>query len=449
MGVGELLASFRTKSCTPCETLKALQDRIAARDPGINAFVALSPTALQEARKATIRWQEGRPCGPLDGVPIAVKDNLVAAGLPATFGSALFAGRTYSRDELPIARLRAAGAIVVGKTNTPEFAIEGYTSNALFGTTRNPFDPALTPGGSSGGSVAAVAAGLVPAAIGTDGGGSIRRPAAYTGLWGLKPGIGTVARGGGLPQILMDFEVVGPFARSAGDLRLMAEVLMAPDRADPVSRRRAPRPACGEKLRVRLVERIDGAPCDPPILEALDRTARVFEQLGHHVEPGPLPVRTGDLAAVWPAICEIGLARLAEAEPDFAVRASRRYVEIAERGAARRASETTAILEIVAALRRETSALFADCDLVLMPACAAMPWAADEPHPDTIAGEVVGPRGHAVYTGWVNAAGHPAVALPVPVASGMPIGVQAIADLGGEHLLLDLAEAYEQAAPVT
>ena len=190
----ELLCAYRAGTLTPAAVLDAALARIARLDPALNAVVALSPTAREEAARSTARWAAGMPRGPLDGVPVMVKDNMIVAGMPATFGSALFADRPQDEDELPIRRLREAGAIVVAKTNTPEFAVEGYTGNRLFGVTRNPFDPDLTPGGSSGGSVAAVAAGFVPLALGTDGGGSTRRPAAYTGLVGLKPGIGAIAR---------------------------------------------------------------------------------------------------------------------------------------------------------------------------------------------------------------------------------------------------------------
>ncbi|WP_075221430.1 amidase [Acuticoccus yangtzensis] len=448
LGATELLAAYAARTLSPVDVIEATFARIAALDGALNAFVALSSTAREEAAASALRWTAGTPIGPLDGVPVAVKDNIAVAGMPATFGSALYAGHPCAADELPVARLRAAGAIIVGKTNTPEFACEGYTGNALFGDTKNPFDLDLTPGGSSGGSVAAVAAGLVPLALGTDGGGSTRRPAAYTSLVGLKPGIGTIARAGGLPQILMDFEVIGTFARSAADNRLLFEALAGPDRTDPASRPRvAPHPGTGfgagdRPLTVRLVERLDDAPCDPAILAAVRRAGDVLSGMGHRVVPGDLPVDTAHLATHWSAIAEIGLARLMETEPDFRAKAMPKYIGMAERGAGRSAADLLAIIEAVALVKRQTSAVFADCDLVLMPACAAMPWPFAEVFPPEIDGTAVGPRGHAVYTGWVNAAGHPAMSLPCPLDEGLPIGAQFIADLGGESLLLDLANAY-------
>ena len=143
------------------------------------------------------RWRAGTPLSQLDGVPITVKDNMVVRGMRSTWGSALYSEFMPDADELPVARLRAAGAVIFGKTNCPEFTVQGYTDNLLFGPTRNPWNLALTPGGSSGGAVAAVSAGLCPIALATDGGGSIRRPASYTGLVGLKPSRGRVARAEG------------------------------------------------------------------------------------------------------------------------------------------------------------------------------------------------------------------------------------------------------------
>src|SRR5437016_4889129 len=175
----ELGAAFRRGDTTPTEHTARLLARIERINPQLNAIVTLDPSTLEQAAASTARLRAGQPRSTLEGVPVTIKDNMVAAGLRATWGSKLFADFVPAHDELPVARLRAAGAVILGKTNVPEFTLQGYTDNPVFGVTRNPWNTALSPGGSSGGAVAGVAAGLSPIAIGTDGGGSIRRPASH------------------------------------------------------------------------------------------------------------------------------------------------------------------------------------------------------------------------------------------------------------------------------
>jgi aspartyl-tRNA(Asn)/glutamyl-tRNA(Gln) amidotransferase subunit A len=208
-------------------------DRIRRLDARFNAFVALDEEgALAAADDSDRRRLRGGPRSAIDGAPFSIKDNLHVAGLPSTWGSRALAGFIPTRDELPVARLRAAGAVVIGKTNVPEFTLEGYTGNDLFGVTRNPWNGALTPGGSSGGAAASVAAGLVAAALGTDGGGSTRRPACHTGLVGFKPSTGRWPRIDGFPAILTDFETAGILARTVEDAVLVDTILKGPDPRD-------------------------------------------------------------------------------------------------------------------------------------------------------------------------------------------------------------------------
>lgn len=443
----DLAATYRAGTATPVEAVQMFLERIRRLDPAVNAFVALNPAAEAEAEASADRLTRGEPLGPLDGIPIAIKDNLVVAGMPAAWGSRVFADRTWTEDELPVRRLRAAGAIVIGKTNVPEFAVEGYTGNALFGVTRNPWNPDLTPGGSSGGAVAAVAAGLVSAAVGTDGGGSIRRPAGYCGLVGLKPTLGRVARVGGLPQILLDFEVVGPLTRSVRDARLIFRTLAAADRADPSSRGAVATARHNRPLRILRVDRLGDAPCDPGILHSLADAAEAFNELGHAVEEGALPFDLGPLNAFWSTIAEVGLARMRAEIPEMSV-AGAKYLAMAESGEGVPAHVFAAGLADIRNLRRAVSQAFGEWDLILTPTAAAMPWPAEAAYPDRIAGQAVGPRGHAVYTGWVNACGHPAIALPAaPSSDGLPIGIQLVGDLGADELLLDVAAAYEKRRP--
>ncbi len=443
----DLASAYRAGETSPVEAVALFRDRIQRLDPELNAFVALNPEAAAEAEASAERFAAGAPLGPLDGIPIAVKDNLVAAGMPAAWGSRVFADRTWTEDEMPVRRLRQAGAIVLGKTNVPEFAVEGYTGNALFGVTRNPWNLDLTPGGSSGGAVAAVAAGLASIAIGTDGGGSIRRPAGYCGLVGLKPTIGRVARHGGLPQLLLDFEVVGPLTRSVRDARLILETLAGPDRVDPSSRAQVAASPEGRPLRILRVDQFGNAPCDPEILRALADVAQALTQLGHEMEEGNLPFDLGPLNALWSIVAEVGLARMKAEIPEMQL-AGAKYLAMAEAGETVSAHVFAAGLADVQHLRRAVSEAFGDWDVILTPTAAAMPWTAEAAFPDRIAGQAVGPRGHAVYTGWVNACGHPAIALPAaPSPDGLPIGVQLVGDLGAERLLLDLAERYETVRP--
>ena len=437
-----LVQGYAAQDFTPEQAVTEAQDRIAHLDGALGCYSARNDNALAQAQAASARWAAGAPQGPLDGVPIIVKDNLCAAGMPAAWGNAELARRVVTVDELPVARLRAAGAIILGKGNCPEFAVEGYTDNQTFGVTRNPFDPALTPGGSSGGVVAAVAAGLATCGIGPDGGGSIRRPVGYSGLVGLKPGLGRVPRAGGLAQVLLDFEVAGPITRSARDARLMYSVLAGADRRDPVSRAQTvPQPA--SPLRVLFVPRLDGAPCDPAILSATRAVADSLANLGCTVTEGVLPMDLGPITAVWGRVAEIGLARYLATDPAVADAAAPKYREMAGRGAGSTGPELWTILDTVRDLRRAASQMFHQIDLVLMPSSAAMPWPATEAFPPVIDGQTVGPRGHAVYTGWVNAAGLPAIGLPAP-SPGLPVGVQLIGDMGSEDILLQLAAALEE-----
>lgn len=228
--IGRLLAR---RVVSPLEVLTEILDRREKLDPILNAVVTLDREGATAAAAASEeRYRTRASLGPLDGIPITIKDNLYVGGMRATWGSRLYSDFTAPADDIAVARLRAAGAVIIGKTNTPEFAISGHTDNPLFGVTRNPWDPSLTPGGSSGGAVAGVAAGLFPLALATDAGGSIRRPASYAGVVGLRPSTGAVARAFGFPPLALDFQAVGPIARTVSDLALMFEVIAGPDSRD-------------------------------------------------------------------------------------------------------------------------------------------------------------------------------------------------------------------------
>ncbi|TCS59708.1 aspartyl-tRNA(Asn)/glutamyl-tRNA(Gln) amidotransferase subunit A [Primorskyibacter sedentarius] len=421
-----LLQAYAEGRVDPLDVTRAHLDEINRQDGALNAYSALSGSALPEAAAQSQARRSGASLGALSGVPIIVKDNLVARGMPAAWGNVELARRVAEQDEMPVAALRAAGAVILGKGNTPEFAVEGYTGNLRFGVTGHPLDPSLTPGGSSGGVVTAVASGMAVAGLATDGGGSIRRPAGYTGLWGLKPGIGTVSRGGGLPQVLLDLEVVGPITRSARDLALFHRVLTGQGATAPGT------------CRILAVGLLGDAPCDPVIRSRFDATVTQLRGLGHEVDVGALPVDLAPLNAVWSSIGEIGLAHLGRNDPAVLDCAAEKYRAMARAGAGASAVDLYEALTRIFALRETVRGLWG-YDAVLMPTAAAMPWPADQAFPAQIDGQDVGPRGHAIYTGWVNAAGVPALAFPAAQAGEMPVGMQLIVDHGGEGWLLGVA----------
>lgn len=446
--VTDLGAGYRDGSLTPSEVLDACLREIQRLNPQLNAFTALDGAAAEAARESDVRHQAGTPIGPLDGIPIAIKDNLLVRGLPATWGSRVFADFVPERDELPIAALRKAGAVIVGKTNVSEFTLGGYTDNPVYGVTRNPYDLALTPGGSSGGVAAAVASGMVPLGIGTDGGGSARRPAAHTGLVGFKPSVGRIPRGSGFPRLMHDFEVIGPLTKTVADLALVLEVLAAPNRKDEASRR-FPRWRGAEiqlpALRILAVEQFGEAPIDPRIRESFRASVGDLAALGHHVETGELPFDIGGAGAWSQAFSGIGLATIAAGSPDFNRLASQPFVDLARAGGQMTGIGTMEVMDAVRDFRASVALAFQSIDIIATPTTAAQPWPVENEFPATIDGKVAGPRGHAVFTGWVNAAGHPAISVPIePDQSGMPIGLQLVGDIGFDERVVGLALALEQ-----
>ena len=459
LSAAALQRRYREGSLTPVAVARDCLARLEAVNPRINAVVARrDPAFLQEAEAATARHAQGRPLSPLDGIPLTVKDSLYTADLPTTWGCPALRDHRAGHDELAVARARAAGALIVGKTNVPEFALEGYTANPVFGVTRNPWNLELTPGGSSGGAVAAVAAGIAPLAIGQDGGGSIRRPASHTGLVGLKPTLSAVPREHVLPSLLLDFEVIGPLARTVADARMLFEVMRGPSAAlrtgpAPVDRSslaaaHARQPGAKNPLRILYVERFGAAPLDPQIADSVGRSVRQLGELGHDVSTGVLPLDLDFFADAWPQIGQVGLARLFEHAPEWAAEASPKYRDMAEQGQRIPAARLWDILERVKQLRRDTVKLFEPLDVIVLPSAAALPWRAQDAYPTRIDGQEVGPRGHAVYTGWVNAAGLPGLALPcTPSRDGLPIGMQLVGPHGSDDLLLDLGAALEAAHP--
>jgi aspartyl-tRNA(Asn)/glutamyl-tRNA(Gln) amidotransferase subunit A len=438
LSASELAGAYR-EGLSPRDVLDATLDRIRQANPALNAIVTLDEAGATAAADASARrWQAGAALGPLDGVPVTVKDNILVKGLRATWGSRLYADHVPDHDELPVRRLREAGAVILGKTNVPEFTLHGFTDNALFGTTGNPWNPALTPGGSSGGAVAAVASGMGALALGTDGGGSIRRPAAHTGLIGFKPSRDTVKRGNGFPAILHDFEVIGPIARSVDDIIACMEMIAAPAWLKLVQQPIATTP------RIAYAPSFGTAPVDPFIRETIERTVAQARALGLAIETIPQFELAEPLAQVWPVISQTGVVWLLARHEHGGDKVGRAIAEMAENGSRLRAQDYLDALDSIAAMGRAFDELFEQFDFLITPATAAMPWPANETHPPVIDGKPVGPRGHAVFTPIANALGLPAISLPCVVEDGaLPVGLQVIAAQDRDWPLLAFARAYE------
>ncbi|WP_299808369.1 amidase [uncultured Roseibium sp.] len=445
------LAAGRISSVGMTEAALSRADRL---DPALNALVTRNDMALTQAAESDARRATGETLGPLDGIPFAVKDNILTATVRTTWGSPVYADFIPVEDETPVARLRASGMVILGKTNVPEFTLEGFTDNPLFGPTRNPWDTNLTPGGSSGGSVAGVAAGLFPAAIGTDGGGSIRRPCGYTGLFGLKPTIGRLPRTVTLPQVLFDMEVIGPITRDVESAALLFRAMEGYHHGDPRSAlpeepgKDLDLGSAPASLNILYVEKMADAPLDPLIADSSRQMAARLETLGHRVTPGTLPLDLADLNEHWTRIGQAGLGSLAGRLGDTFASASPKYREMADCSRSFGSDALFSLFDRIARLREDAARFFQTWDAVLTPSSAAMPWPVGTDYPRMIDGHSVGPRGHAVYTGWVNAIGHPAVNLPGPPApNGLPIGCQLVGAHNRDWLLMRLALQYENAFP--
>src|SRR5438094_6295689 len=278
----ELAALIRSKQISPVELTEAVLARIDALNPRLNAFCLVAhDLARRGAREAEIAVTKGEPLGALHGVPLSIKDVLLTRGLTTTGGSRLFEDFVPEEDALSVGRLKAAGAVLFGKTNTSEFGHKALTENPLFGVTRNPWDPTLTPGGSSGGAAAAVASGVGPLALGTDAGGSVRIPAAFCGVFGFKPSFGRVpdrAPFGGFERV----GHVGPITRTVRDAAAMLDVVAGRDDRDPSSLPRESSSyldACDaavKGLHVAWAPDLGAAVVDPRVLAACENAAGVF-----------------------------------------------------------------------------------------------------------------------------------------------------------------------------
>lgn len=448
-GAAELLDRYRCQALSPLEVARAQLDRIARLQPVLNAFQLVDPDAtLAMARASEERWQRGAPCGPLDGLPVTIKDMVLARGWPTLRGSRTIApDQPWEEDSPCVARLREAGAVFLGKTTTPEFGWKAITTAPLFGVTRSPWNLQRTPGGSSGGAGAALAAGIGTLAHGGDAGGSIRIPASYCGLFGLKPTFGRVPHA---PQDTPFATIVsqGPLARTVEDAALALNVLARPDPRDPFAlpyEERDWRDGLDDGvagLRIGLALSTPETEVDPEVASAVEAAARRFADLGATLvsRDDAIPALKADFEPYWLASFAHILRGLPEEkralmDPDLRAVAERGlavdlpgYAE----GVAKRAQLTTRM-----------NLLFTEIDLLVTPTTPTTAPAADT-HYNAPGWE----RWHRFvpFTLPFNLTGLPAASLCCGLtAEGLPVGLQIVAPRFAEARLLRAARALETA----
>jgi Asp-tRNA(Asn)/Glu-tRNA(Gln) amidotransferase A subunit family amidase/enoyl-CoA hydratase/carnithine racemase len=432
--VAKLVEAYRSRAVSPVEVAEEALDRIAAFDAQLHSFLTVTAdAALEQARNAESRYREGLATPPLLGVPTSLKDLFDVRGAPTTLGSLVYRGSVPSEDSAVVAALRRTGATLIGKTNTAEFGQSATTENLLGPGCRNPWDIERTAGGSSGGAAASVAAGLATLALGSDGGGSIRIPAAMCGLFGLKPTFGGVHDDGPF-RGMSDFACPGPLVRRVADARPFLSALMDRDfiRAEPA------------RLRIAWCPQPEGRPVEPGVARATAAAVRMLAEFGHEVSEVELPIH-GWKDAFGPLVLADEWRYRRHLLPDHADELTpyaRRSIEAA-------ADVTEADIEraraLAADIRRRVEGLLGRYDLIVTPATAAVAFPIGK-RPAQIAGQDVDALwGGFPFTAAFNVAGTPATSLPCGLSDGLPVGLQVVGPRGGEALLLDFCEELEEA----
>lgn len=445
----EAVTSRRVSAVEIAETLLA---RIAEVDGRIHSFITPAPEhALEQAADVDRRVARGEPVGPLAGVPISIKDQFWTRGIRTTGGSLVFAEHVPTEDSVHVARIRAADGVIVGKTNTPEFGMFWRTRGRVAPECLNPWDPARTSGGSSGGAAASVAAGLGPLALGSDSGGSIRLPSAMCGAVGLLPSSGRVPRDGAFGSRLL-FSGVGPIARDVRDAAGLLALLAQPFAGDPLCRLDSP-----PQFLAALEQGISGVRVgwweDPASSTAHDRavvtTARDaavrFESLGARLLDRTVELHTAGLDDAWQVIdfvdCFAALGERLWADPAARERLAPYTVLRFAAAENTRAVEYSRALLRRARFIRSLSEVFTRCDLLLSPTLG-------------VTAPVVDPQDESqripallTYTLPVNLAGYAAATVPCGSVDGLPVGLQIVAAPNNEALLLRACRAFEQAWP--
>lgn len=431
--VARLRAAYSGGELSPVEVAEQALERAHAFNPALNAYLEITAPLAREQALAAERAYRAGSAASLAGIPVSIKDTFDIAGHVSTYGSVLYRTNRAFHDSGAVRRLRAAGAVFVGKTNTAEFAQSATTENLLGEPCRNPWDVSRTPGGSSGGATASVASGTATLALGADGGGSIRIPASFTGLVGFKPTYGLCSDEGGF-RAMSDFACPGPLAWRVEDARAMLGVLAGRS----FERSRVP-----GSLRVAWLPGPEGHPVDDRVLAAVRAAVGRIEQLGHAVEEPSLDL-SGWKDAFAPLVLE---DERRERGHLLAQRASLTDYELKSLEAAAELDERTVAhaREVLAAYRSRIEGFLGQYDLIVTPTTSVPAFPIDE-RPRAIAGVPVGWLwGAFPFTAAFNVAGTPGVSLPCGHADGLPVGVQIISARKRDDLLLDFAEELENA----
>jgi amidase len=446
----ELVARIRSKQASAREVMAAHLARIERVNPSVNAIVTLvAERAMADAAHADDVLTRGGPVGVLHGLPVAHKDLVDTAGIRTTRGSPFFRDNVPTHDALIVTRMRAAGAVTVGKTNTPELGAGSQTFNTVFGATRNPYDLTRTCGGSSGGAAVALACGMVPIADGSDTGGSLRNPAAFCNVVGLRPSPGRVPRESASWSPL---SVSGPMARTVADVALLLSAMAGPDPRGPLSIQedgagfRAPLARDFKGVRVAWWRGLGGIPFEPEIRRTVDASRGVFEGLGCVVEEAEPDFSGVDEA--FPAL------RYASNHPQYSALARQRleWVKDTIRFEIAQAERLTAA-DIGRALARQARMyeqsrnLFERYDYFVLPVTQVAPFDVTVPYPTQIAGTAM-----KTYIDWMRSCwyvtfmANPAISVPGGFTeSGLPVGVQIVGRHRDDWSVLQLAHAFEQA----
>jgi aspartyl-tRNA(Asn)/glutamyl-tRNA(Gln) amidotransferase subunit A len=446
---------LHSRVISPMELTQACLNRIDNLNPRLNAFITVAAEqALVEARAMDAEQRRGIWRGPLHGIPIALKDNIDTASIRTTAASELFKDRIPSEDATVVRKLKSAGAIFLGKTNLHEFAAGGSSSVSYFGAVHNPWDPARIPGGSSGGSAAAVAAGLCFAALGTDTAGSLRIPASYCGIVGFKPTYGRVSNRGVIP-LSWTLDHVGPLCRNVQDAAVVLQVIAGYDELDPASSER-PVPDYNQafgidvsRLRLGIARTpfFDGL--DPDVAEAVEAAVSVVSKMTLSTAESTLPSASLTLDEIFAKVRGVEAYTyhsrwLAESPEKYQAPTRQRITAppnlsgLAQNSAEVRGSTYMEARRQLDLLRREIGKAFATVDLLILPTMPSLPVLVErgaEPSAVTIRN-----------TSPFDILGIPAVSVPCGfTASGLPIGLQIVGAPFAESAVLALAHAYEQA----